>query len=71
MSRSRGRLGPALVLVLSAFIGSDCERRLHQIADAPAPSGSLRSNEKQEESDGALSTVCNFSIQGMLDHGPD
>jgi hypothetical protein len=27
------------------------------------------SNEKQEESDGALSTVCKFSIQGMLDYG--
>ena len=64
MSRSRPSLATALVLLLSAVTRSSCERRLYQIADAPAPSGSLRTNAKQQEGNGALSTTCSFNIKG-------
>ena len=64
MSRSRPSLATALVLLLSAVTGGSCDRRLYQIADAPAPSGSLRTNAKQQEDNGALSTTCSFNIKG-------
>lgn len=69
MSRSSPSLGTALVLLLSALSGGDCERHLHQIADAPAPSGFLRQDAKQKESNGALSTTCTFTVNGMAHHG--
>lgn len=65
MLRSRLTLGTALVLLVSAAIEAECDRRLQQIADAPAPSGSLRTNAKQAETNGALSTTCAFNIRGM------
>ena len=64
MSRSGSSLATALVLLLSAVTRSSCDRRLYQIADAPAPSGSLRTNAKQQENNGALSTTCSFNIKG-------
>ena len=71
MSSSWPGLGTALVLLLSVLSGAHCDRSLRQIADAPGPSGSLRSNTKQEETSGALTTTCAFSIKGMAQHQPE
>ena len=64
-------MGAALVLLLSALSRCDCDRGLRQIADAPGPSGSLKINAKQEETNGALATTCAFFIKGIAQHQPE